>query len=200
LHDGFYLRIALGAAWLSTSFDSQDSKFSQVGVSGRASAFGVAFDLMIGGTIAPGLVLAGGLLTNSTGAGRSEDFSADGSEVLPGDAAVTWEGIGFGFIGPVVDWYVDPTAGFHAMAGLGVTFLNAERGVADDVTVLEKHDSAGVGGVLGAGYEFWIANQWSLGATARFTYASLTGADPDGNATFSHTLMAPALLMTGTYH
>ena len=53
--------------------------------------------------------------------------------------------------------------------------------------------------MLGAGYEFWISDQWSLGLLGRFTFGVTQGAD-NRNVDWSHVSYAPALLIGATYH
>jgi hypothetical protein len=47
---------------------------------------------------------------------------------------------------------------------------------------------------IGAGYDFWVSDQWSAGVMGRFAYAPLSRDD------VSFSTIAPALLGTITYH
>ena len=57
---------------------------------------------------------------------------------------------------------------------------------------------ASVGIVLGAGYEWWVEDQWSLGVLGRVQYAHLSWSGAGTEETDS--VLAPGLLMSATFH
>jgi hypothetical protein len=52
--------------------------------------------------------------------------------------------------------------------------------------------------MVGVGYEWWIADQWSLGFSGRFTFASASGTD-NRRVGWEHTAYAPSVLIGLTY-
>ncbi len=69
------------------------------------------------------------------------------------------DSLGAVVVGPFLDWYPNPTSGFH----LGGMFGVAALGLQGD----DNEMSVGVGATLSAGYDFWVANQWSIGPELR---------------------------------
>ena len=55
-------------------------------------------------------------------------------------------------------------------------------------------DPTGMVLALGAGYDFWVGNEWSIGPMFRLAYAPMGIDDTDV------TTISPALLATFTYH
>jgi hypothetical protein len=147
-HDGFYLRLGGGVGYGS---------FSGTGPAGDASlaGFNPAGEtlLAIGGNVAEGLVVAGafhgsGVRATFEGAPPARDATA-----------------ALGQLGVLVDWFPDPTGGWHVggMAGLGVIQI-VDAGVRDSGEAIVKDSGGtGFGGALLGGYDFWIGPQWSTG-------------------------------------
>jgi hypothetical protein len=52
--------------------------------------------------------------------------------------------------------------------------------------------------MLGVGYEWWIADQWSVGLMGRFLYAAASGSDNRG-VNWEHTAYAPSVLVGLTF-
>jgi hypothetical protein len=50
----------------------------------------------------------------------------------------------------------------------------------------------------GVGYDFWIADEWSLGPQFRFTYGHLTGEEEGVDGTDDFIL--PTLAISATFH
>jgi hypothetical protein len=53
--------------------------------------------------------------------------------------------------------------------------------------------------MLGVGYDFWVADEWSLGVLGRFLYGSMSGSD-DRGVSWTHSTYAPAALLTATFN
>jgi hypothetical protein len=153
-HDGFYLHIEAGLGYLSTSGDGPiEESFS-----------GLSLDtgLFLGGTVGP-VVIGGGFIYDTV---PSPSYSLNGQDQDLGDTDISLYMIG---IGPFVDVYPDPKSGLHFLgfAGWGGLEASVNGNVGGS-------DPTGLVAILGAGYDFWIADQWSVGPLARLTYAPLS--------------------------
>jgi hypothetical protein len=76
-------------------------------------------------------------------------------------------------LGAFANYYFDPTQGFHLQALLGFAGI-------DFVTAKGQsggNDPFGFMLGLGAGYDFFFANEWSVGPFARVIYAPLSAED-----------------------
>jgi hypothetical protein len=117
-------------------------------LSGDASVtgWGTSGLLAIGGTAVEGLVVAGALRASQT-------RDAFHGSHYQGDRA----SMSGGALGVLVDWFPNPTQGFHVggLAGLGVVTLT-------DSSTVDSNGAAFAGSVFG-GYDWWIGPQWSLG-------------------------------------
>lgn len=150
-HDGFYMRLGFGLGWGRVTSEIGDLEVEY-------SGSGWLLDMLFGGTIANTVVIGGGFLLHEI---SDPDVNVTSGEV---DVAVgeASGGLGVGTLGPFIDIFPDPNGGGHfgAMIGVGTIGLEDESGDA----------SSGWGfGVFG-GYDFWVSNQWSLGANARYMY------------------------------
>lgn len=158
-HEGFYVRVAAGlGTLLSADIDTPAGDLSSSGLT-------LNYDVLIGGSPAPGLALGGGLLG---GLQMSGDWEADGGVSVDGDMATL-------IIGPFADGHPEPKGGLHfgGLAGLAR--------VAFDVP--GNADSAlGFGGAFWAGHDVWVAPEWSLGGLLRLD-ALRASADDDVTVT-----------------
>jgi hypothetical protein len=160
-HDGFYLRLGIGAGYVSSNVSYEESAIPDRTLHGGA----FAFDVMIGGSPARGLALGGGLWLMSA---PEPKVDAPTSE--------EYEDLGFDLVGFFVDGFPDPTAGFHVGGAVGIAALNAT--FADDAYDVEpdrigdeQGGTLGVGAAAWIGYDAWIAPEWSLGGMVRFSGA-----------------------------
>jgi hypothetical protein len=189
-HDGFYLRLGLGGGFMASKVDYPNGSLSARGA-------GVALEIALGGTVAEGLVIGGGLFAQSTdnvhwkGESLRTPF---GSDTYSHDKQAT-----LGLLGVFLDYYPNPKNGFHVQGGLGIGTLSFER---DSLQGLpgETWGGAGGGGMLGVGYEAWIGSQWSLGGVARLLVASGSLRAEDTDLTFDAKGYAPSLLLVATHH
>lgn len=150
VHDGFYLRGAMGVGWFGTKFDDDSAR----GVDADASAGSFALDLMIGGSPSRGLAIGGALLME---AAPTASYELDGREI--GDGTIVT-----GLLGAFIDGFPDPKGGFHVGGALGFSSLAADELGADGGTL----ETAGFGGAVFAGYDFWVGDEWSIGPLVRF--------------------------------
>lgn len=151
MHDGFYLRAGFGFGSLGASYDDRSS--SNIDLSG--SGFALGLDLMIGGSPSRGVALGGALLTSGA-------FSAafDRGGVDAGDRRV-----GLVVVGPFIDGYPNPRGGWHLGAALGVAALQIQ----DRAPTLT--DTRGLGGAGWFGYDWWVADEFSMGLSLRLAGA-----------------------------
>jgi hypothetical protein len=165
---GMYLRGAAGAGLRSDGVSDNDYSASIVG-------FGLALDLAWGYAVLPGFVVGGALYLDF--AGRATLSANQQSHTLPANLTS---------IGPFADWYLSRESnGWHIQGALTLSILSL--GTAPG---LSSRSATGIGLVVGGGYEWPIAGDWSVGVLARLTLAGLT-AD-----TASHGYLAPSLLAT----
>ncbi|HEY3498773.1 MAG TPA: hypothetical protein VGK73_28980 [Polyangiaceae bacterium] len=136
VHDGFYFRANVGALYGATEVSSDRSTHRDY----EANGFGIAVDLMAGGSPSPGVTLGGGLSFSG--------YGGDGSS-------------GLGIAGVFVDGFPDASGGWHLGGLLGVGYLTAN----DDA---DKFQGAGFGLSAWVGHGFWIADDWSFGPLLRF--------------------------------
>lgn len=155
------------------------------------SGGGSAFELSIGGTIARGLVLCGTLYSQSVQDAKLAPEDGEERE-LDGN-------LNFVLLGPGIHWYPDPTGGFHVGLTIGLAAAVAKT---PDGSRFENLGGVGGGGSIAAGYDFWIAEQWSIGPMLRLTGANLHGEDKDGNVEASEDdkLSAVSLMISGVFH
>jgi hypothetical protein len=199
-HGGFYLRLGIGLALVQLD---RDGEISGAGLTsgipspqfrGQSTISGAAgvFDVTLGGTVGSGVVIGGVLLLHSL---RSPELQHDDApdETLDGP-------LNFGFLGVIIDWFPDVRGGFHFGGGLGLAFAIAPAPEND--LGFENIGGAGAALSLHLGYDFWIADEWSLGGMLRVTGASLRGEDTQSGVTGRETdqVSSLALTFTALYH
>lgn len=181
-HDGFFFQASLGfgPGWVDEELSGggTDTDVSFSGVTGM-------FELLFGGTPARGLVVGGALtghsIVNPTVEMSGQEFETDDTSV------------GISQLSLFTNYYFQPQAGFYVHGSLG--FATASVTVDGDTY---DTDATGVVLGVGAGYDFWIANEWSIGPQLRLTYARL-GDEEDGVEAKSN-FLSPILALTVTYH
>jgi hypothetical protein len=174
-HDGFFFQVNIGGGYLSTSGGEEpfDMKISGPSIAGG---------LLFGGTVSPGLVIGGGT-ANSIALGPKVELGGNEADT---DTDVS---LNLSTIGPFVTFYPDAHGGLslHAMVSYGIVSITVDGDETDD-------NPTGLALTGGAGYDFWVAPEWSIGVFGRFTYAPLKYEDE------TFTTLAPSLLATFTYH
>lgn len=194
VHDGFYLRIASGFSVFDERFESDELAGGKLQARNRGIAH--LSDLAVGGTVAPGWVVGGGLYSLDLIAStlRTDGNGVDPipSELDPGLRSLT-------LIGPFVDWYPSVRGGFHVQAALGLATL-VPRVFGHPATSDSDYSAVGGGLLLGAGYEWWVADEWSLGVLTQLGVRALRGDAEDG-ARWTHLIThSPSLCASLTYH
>jgi len=153
LHQGFYLRLSSGPSFMTLNGH---------GPYGSASLTGAGYGGMIaiGGAVAPGLVLAGTIQGSAFNAefngGPFENATVNskGKTYKASDRATG----GFGMLGVLVDWYPQPSGGWHVGGSTGVGAIVLTNSA-------DERDFGGVnfaGSVFG-GYDWALGRKWSLG-------------------------------------
>jgi hypothetical protein len=179
LHDGFYLRLSIGGGYMHDGISYDSPEYAGPPSSATIRGGAMQFAVLLGGTPAPGLVIGGGLIATNAPDATFKFGSLSSSS----DTTVT-----FSWFGAFVDWYVNPREGFHLQGLMGFAALSSTN-----------DDPSGIGVGVGIGQEWWVADQWSLGILGRLMYAHMTRSEDD-STTNRHSVIAPALLFTATYH
>lgn len=195
VHDGFYLRVASGFGVLDERLESGELAG---GGTLRARSRGVTTvsDLAFGGTVAPGWVVGGGIYSADLIASTLR-ISGAGTTPLPEELDPALRSLSL--IGPFVDWYPNPRGGFHAQAALGLTTLTA-RVFGHGATERSEYLGLGGGLLIGTGYDWWVAAEWSIGVLTQLGVRVLRGEDDDG-VSWTHVMTtSPTLSISLTYH
>jgi hypothetical protein len=184
VHEGFYLRVGLGGGYGKTSVQTDRQSQPDVTLDG----LGAAFDVWFGWTLAPGLVLGPALSVSSQ---RSASASVGARE----SSAVATHAL----LGGFVDAYPNPKAGQHfggtlALASLTETTADGEAGT--------DYQGAGFGLDVFAGYDAWLAAEWSLGAMLRLGGVATRVTQSIGGQSVEKqgTAYGASLLVTIVYH
>ncbi|MBN1605965.1 MAG: hypothetical protein JW940_05000 [Polyangiaceae bacterium] len=192
-HDGLYLRLGGGLGHLSSSAESEAVLGNPV--EANVTALSLLGELALGATVSDGLVLGGGLFVH-----RGFDARADDARWGNARFDVEFGTANVYLIGPMLDYYVQPSSGFHLQGSLGWTLLSLSEGEFSDSGVdIRDQSGAGPGLVVGLGYEWWISSAWSLGVLGRVTLASVD-AETDDEVDFDHTVLCPGALFTATFN
>jgi outer membrane autotransporter protein len=182
-HDGFFLRLGLN---LGPSFTTaQVEAGGQEGPEQKLSGFTTGFDLLLGGSPMPGLVIGGGLLGATTSDPKIEvgDFEGEGDGTLI-----------FGAAAAFANYYFDPQQGLHIQGLVGFAFLDSVSSEGQS----GGNDPTGIGLGLGVGYDFWISDEWSIGPFGRILYGSLGASE--GPLSVSYTYLYPNVGVAFTLH
>jgi hypothetical protein len=143
-------------------------------------------ELLFGGTPASGFVIGGALRGNSV---VDPTIESGGQEVRSRDTAVGLSSIAlFGVL------YPDPQTGFNLEASLGVGRLE----ITVDGDTQDLPEITGVVLTAGAGYDFWVGDEWSIGPSFLLTYGALTG--EDSAITLREKFVSPTLQFSATFH
>ncbi len=193
-HDGFYFRLGggMGYGFDALRGNAPGLSLSEAGgARGHATGLAVASEVMLGASIWRALVL--GLACDTV--------------LLPGPTAAAAPGIHdyefqatqLAIFAPFVDFYPWERGGLHFQASGGLAVIVLGAGISPSVREpAQAHTAVGPGLTLGAGHEWWVADQWSVGVLGRFMYGWAQGQDPLG-ATWSHEMGSVSLLVTATY-
>ena len=194
-HDGFYLRLAAG---LGAGVDRLEGSFldydfpHEDGRAGRMYSFAVPNEIAMGYTVAPGVVAGAGVydsvwLTPSAAARASPNYEFATSQLA--------------LFGPMIDAYPLPRKGWHLQGSLGVASVNMGFGSTGFAPPrpAQAHVAVGIGFMVGAGYEWFVAEQWSVGFLLRMMRGWSEGNDAEGGS-WTHRSATYGALATVTFH
>jgi hypothetical protein len=189
VHDGFYLRASAG-------FSVYDERFESDALEGRNRGITSVSDFAIGGTVAPGWVVGGGIfsadLLASTLRINGSNLSGPPAELDPGLRSTS-------VFAPFVDWYPNVRGGFHARGALGLSMMTP-RVFGHPATERSEYLALGGGLVLGVGYDWWVADEWSIGIMSQAIARVMVGKD-DADVKWTHIVTTtPGLYVCLTYH
>lgn len=124
----------------------------------RVLGVGFATGLLIGGTPVDGLTIGGGVFYQIV-IEPDVEVRAGRRTLIRGTAVES--GMDYLILGPFIDWYPNPSKGFHLGGMPGVSTVGLE----DD----EENPSSGFGIAAWVGYQWWVAREWSIGPMLRFS-------------------------------
>ncbi|MDH5670907.1 MAG: hypothetical protein OEZ06_02100 [Myxococcales bacterium] len=161
----FYLRLSLGAGGLASSVK---------GLAGNATASASSsiglLDLRVGYGIHPKLVFG---LAAQLALGLSPQLEVDRGPLL-GSSKEDLERLNASLLGVFVEFYLKPSRrGFRFNAA----FSGGRLSISDEMVLIDKRDATGGALMLGAGYDFRVAEAWAMGVAANLTVASFSN-DP----------------------
>ena len=173
VHDGFYMQLGLGLGYYHVGLEQPaDSSISGVTI---------ASQIMLGGTLFPGLVLGGGLFVDKA---FSPTLKQGGTEVTPDGLSQYVLGIG-----PFVDYYLNPAGGLHFTGFVGWGGLETSQN-----GNVGGSDPTGLSMYVGGGYDWFISDEWSAGVLGRIAYG------PYSLNSVSYTTIEPSVVGTLTWH
>ena len=147
----------------------------------ESSGGGGMLETSMGGTLSPGLVFGIGVIFHA-GGGDEITAKTDSGSLTYSDRNISDLSLDAWLVGPMCDFFPDPTTGFHIGGTLGWTHVSVPS-----ILDLNIDSKTGLGGRLSLGYDFWVGRQQSLGLLL-----SATGA--------TTTFFAPTLALSGLLH
>jgi hypothetical protein len=195
VHDGFYLRIATGFGVYDERVESGTLPAGGK-VEARNRGIAALSDLAIGGTVAPGWVVGGRIFSLDLVAST---YRASGSSVAPVPDELDPGLRNLSVIGPFVDWYPKVRGGFHAQGGIGLATLTP-RVFGHPGTQRSEYLALGGALVIGTGYDWWVADEWSIGFMGQLGLRFLRGEDESGVRWTHFVTNSPSLCLVLTYH
>jgi hypothetical protein len=175
MHEGFYARASIGFGWLGATFDDGDLS----GVDLKGSGPSLSFDVMLGAAVTPGVVIGLAFLGEGS---ASVEFERG---ALDQDRSVS-----LFTVGPFLDAYFQPNAGWHLGGTVGYAHVSTENSFDD------RSPTNGIGGAFWFGHDFWVAENWSFGPVLRLSGSMAGNSDPD----ISSSSFAVTALVTGVYN
>jgi len=197
-HDGLYLRLAVGIGGASDSLTGEGRKIRGTDPSsngtfdGTATGFATATEIAIGVTAFPGFVIGAGIYTLNIPSPIADDAAGfQEYEFLISQLEL---------FAAVADYYVNPKGGLHFQAGVGFAALVMGQAKPEfDRYNAHAYTATGAGVMLGAGYEWWVADDWGVGVLGRLMHGWVGARDSDA-VDWSHGMLGYNLLLSVTYH
>jgi len=158
-HDGFFLNFALGFGYQNISYVISDYQYKTFDESGAATDI----DFKIGGRIMNNMLLH----ATCTGTTLTESFDGYNKNGHKIDYKANMSLFGIGVTYYFLENYLVTgslgIAQFHANEDVKIFHGTVTTGFGDDI-------NAGFGFQIGGGKEWWIADEWGIGATASILY------------------------------
>ncbi|HMJ50770.1 MAG TPA: hypothetical protein VK540_01810 [Polyangiaceae bacterium] len=183
LHDGFFARSDTSLAFFRAIVSGADTPPRRSGILGVGQGAGIS----VGGTPERGLVVGGTVWT----ARMDPVFVENGQTVTPDDDSVK---VTLLRLGPFLDFYPDPTRGFHLWASAALTAQIETDAKGNAI----KPAALGAALTIGPGYEWFVTSQLSLGLLGRVSLGRVVRTPSEGE---QHVLwIVPELALAATYH
>ncbi len=154
-HDGLFLRFLVGPSYSTQAYDGASNDLEIKGIS-------ASFNFQLGATIAENLIAYGevGGFTIT-----DPDVEVDGKTYETEDTKSSCYGFGGG-----LTYYIMPS-NFYLTASILAAQVKIEY--TKGSLKYEGESDTGIGVFFGVGKEWWIADDWALGATAFFSYSNV---------------------------
>jgi hypothetical protein len=178
VHDGFFLQLSLGPAYLDES-----RSYTAGGPGETVGGWGTSLEASVGKSVRPGLIVRGRC---QIAALVEPNVSFQGVPTAPDGSARFLD-----VIGAFVDYYPNPRRGFHVGGSVGLllsTDLDAEYG--GHTTSWGPAISAQVG------YEVFFSSRWSVGALAQLSAYRYSTTESGVSSTSDGLLSTLALAFT----
>ncbi len=196
VHDGVHVRAAIGAGYGADRAAREGDSGETEGTVGGAALAG---ELSAGYFLFPGGVVGAGFYFNHVPAPKAEDIDwREGLGVIHIDE-IEFDRGGYWMLGAMLDYYPKPSGGLHGSVAIGWGVFGLGDGELNNGWRVDTDQKGGgISGALGVGYDFWVADVVSVGALARFMIARGSAEDEAG-ADWTHTVYAPALLLSTSF-
>lgn len=184
-HDGFFLNLNLGLGFQSIGFVVDDHQPVTADKSGLATDV----DIKVGGRIAENLLLHA-TLAGTTLTETFKGFDSDSYKMVEIKANMSLFGIGATY------YFLD---NYMATVSFGISQFHANENVATIHAVLKNNGSedenAGFGFQIGGGKEWWVSDEWGIGASVSILYGFASNLADTKESSF-----AISLRLSATYN
>jgi len=179
-HDGFYMRLCIGAAYLraSDSYGGQSETFSGSGLS---------MDFAFGGVVASNLSIFGEIAISSA---IDPTYESGGTSMTLTNTNLNL--VGFG---PGVAYYLQPLNLYLSGSVLFSRVTADDSSSNSNNSTLDLTDT-GFGMNFMAGKEWWVSANWGIGVATMLQFASMKMRDYDARMTAT----GISLLFSATYN
>ena len=173
-HDGLFINFAMGFGFQSIDYVLSDYQKKAIGESGMATDI----DIKIGGKVGNNLLMH----LTLTGVTQTESFNGinERGERIQYSPNLSLFGIGATY------YFLD---NFLATASLGLAQFHANEDVATFYGSVHTNpgpgETTGLGFQIAGGKEWWIADEWGVGATASILYGFAVNLEDARESAFS---------------
>lgn len=165
-HDGFYLRLAIGAGYESLNIDGGSSG-SELGLGGFGGGTSIALGGMVTENLAINADIFAGVVVNPSVTQNGEDIGDTN------DTSVSLAAFGVG-----ATYYFMPINLYVAGSiGVGTATITVEG--------LSFESDPGLAANIMVGKEFWVGREWGIGIAGQFIFANIPTTADDSSATFT---------------